>query len=403
MGLRGRRGFTLIELLVVISIIGILASLIIVSVSGAQKKARDTKTKNNARSIATALSQYQLDQGKFFVDSTNAATVINVPANNLATALVPLYIKSSAVFSSNLTAKYLANGDGTSYAQAWLMESNGENAITTGLGVYQTYGEAYPGTVLAPTTTSSAIKFNSANSNNVLIPDVAGAFTNLANFSAAFWVKRDAATNDERMLSKSAFILGYELGSWSVHSGLATNNQLICSMRIGSAWPTATSGVDTFPLGQWNHVGCVYDGVRVRLYINGVEVANNGSDLSGNLASYGGGSVAYPVAIGSRSQSPTWNYFSGYISDVRLYNNALNATDLLNLTNGQPELVTKVAPGVWRLAEVNGTTTPYSGTFIGNGTVNGAFSMAASSTSNPLRIEGIGSISTGKAYVTYGP
>ena len=40
------KAFTLIELLVVIALIGILAGIIVVSMSGSQESARDTRIKN---------------------------------------------------------------------------------------------------------------------------------------------------------------------------------------------------------------------------------------------------------------------------------------------------------------------------------------------------------------------
>jgi len=51
-------GFTLVELLVVISIIGILASLIVVNLAGARERARDTARKNDLRQVQTALRLY---------------------------------------------------------------------------------------------------------------------------------------------------------------------------------------------------------------------------------------------------------------------------------------------------------------------------------------------------------
>ncbi|BCX14926.1 MAG: hypothetical protein KatS3mg088_609 [Patescibacteria group bacterium] len=51
-------GFTLIELLVVISIIGILASLALVSYSRSQKQARDTRRKSDLRQYQAALENY---------------------------------------------------------------------------------------------------------------------------------------------------------------------------------------------------------------------------------------------------------------------------------------------------------------------------------------------------------
>lgn len=55
---RNSLGFTLIELLIVISIIGVLAAVGFVSYSSAQSKARDSRRKQDLKSIATALELY---------------------------------------------------------------------------------------------------------------------------------------------------------------------------------------------------------------------------------------------------------------------------------------------------------------------------------------------------------
>jgi prepilin-type N-terminal cleavage/methylation domain-containing protein len=51
-------GFTLLELLVVISILAILISISIASYATAQKKARDSRRKGDAKEIQAALEQY---------------------------------------------------------------------------------------------------------------------------------------------------------------------------------------------------------------------------------------------------------------------------------------------------------------------------------------------------------
>lgn len=56
-----RRGFTLIELLVVMALIGILASIVLTSLSSSREKARFSRAKEELHQLDMALEQYQSD------------------------------------------------------------------------------------------------------------------------------------------------------------------------------------------------------------------------------------------------------------------------------------------------------------------------------------------------------
>ena len=66
-----RVAFTLVELLVVIAIIGILAAMLMPTLSRAKAKAKETSCRNNGKQICLAMSLLVMDNNGIFINSTN--------------------------------------------------------------------------------------------------------------------------------------------------------------------------------------------------------------------------------------------------------------------------------------------------------------------------------------------
>jgi type II secretion system protein G len=62
---RKQSGFTIVELLIVIIVIGILATLVLVTFTGVQQKARNTQRQTDIKAVASHLETYNAQNGMY--------------------------------------------------------------------------------------------------------------------------------------------------------------------------------------------------------------------------------------------------------------------------------------------------------------------------------------------------
>jgi hypothetical protein len=132
-------------------------------------------------------------------------------------------------------------------------------------------------------------------------------------------------------MTLEAWVNPSNLNGWRTLMIKETSGDLVYGLYAGSqvggstrpsAWlgGSDVTGPTQLPLNTWTHVATTYDRVNWRLFINGTQVASKA--FTPAIATSTGA-----LRIGGNSIWPEW--FGGRIDEVRIYNRALTAAEIM--------------------------------------------------------------------------
>lgn len=148
--------------------------------------------------------------------------------------------------------------------------------------------------------------------------------------SACAWVYKESSSNAWTPILSKRYSIPDPYNSYSMDGGAGINQRWmvnICKGTVGSQRSVFSNMAR--PYNQWEFLVMVYDGVHLKMYINGIE--ENKLSVSGAI-----GYSSLGFYIGKNTVYD--QFFKGKIDDVRIYNRALSSCEvryLYNNCNGQ--------------------------------------------------------------------
>jgi len=131
--MKRRQGFTLIELLVVIAIIGILSSIVLVSLRGAQDKAKDariTSDLSQVRTVATLISGEEASGYTSVCDGTGLNTSTGTYKDQLGTINTDITSQGGGVVCRAATSTFCIESSLNVGSKWYCIDSDGRAGET---------------------------------------------------------------------------------------------------------------------------------------------------------------------------------------------------------------------------------------------------------------------------------
>lgn len=289
----------------------------------------------SGRNVGTTLGATVGTLGDIF----NGNNVLGIGATNILTTpslflngnLDEVRIYNRALQQSEITSLYqsgaekLLTGTNQGLVGYWSFEEN------AGTVAHDYSGAGNHGTLVnSPVWTDGirgkCLKFNGAsnyvNCGNPSSLKITGAMT------VSFWCK-PVLFGATRIIVSKYLTIGNQRG-WQVttQNGGSFNKIEVYLSLDGTSVPNILTGNTSLLPNEWAHVAFSYiPSTILNIYVNGVLDATTSSSIVTSIFDN-----SADVFIGNRDGLPS-NYFSGLIDEVRIYNRALSAKEVMDLYN----------------------------------------------------------------------
>jgi fibronectin type 3 domain-containing protein len=282
---------------------------------------------------------------------SGTTTITANAADNGTLAGVQFKVDGANVGSEDTSSPYsvswdtLSAGNGAHTITA--VARDGANNTTTSAGVNVTVSNTgSPGLVGAwafDEGSGTTVADQSGKGNNGTLSNATWVTTGKFNKALSFngtnaWVTvPDSSTLDLTTgMTVMAWVRPAATGSWrtavakeqpgNLAYGMYANtdqNKNEAEVYVNGA-TRSVNGTSQLPVATWSHIAATYDGTTLRLFVNGVQVAQLAQ--TGLIIT-----STSPLRIGGNG---IWGeYFNGLIDEVRVYNRALSATEIQDAMN----------------------------------------------------------------------
>ena len=208
----------------------------------------------------------------------------------------------------------------------WQMEENGGSQLVDGSG-YSNNGNL-SGTPIWVNGRTGDYALSVNGTQFATVPDNS-SIDLTTSITVAAWIRPNVPSTYMYVLTKNVntggtAVNGYDLSLTSAHLvRIRFNNSVVLNSSTNYPHDGAT----------WMHIAATWDGTTIRLFLNGVQESNTLS-FSGPIQTN-----SLPLAIGNQNTTDPRAYI-GTLDDIRLYNYALSAAQVLALANTPPTVYT---------------------------------------------------------------